>query len=354
MWAMASGLMQPVDFIVVYQARQPHGERPTMTNPHSMSHRCARSCTSLALLCALGLACDGDPSGDSGGNATDAATEGGDGAGDGGAGDDGAGDGAEGGGADGADGGGDGADGADGADGGAGDGTDDGGGDGADDGGPACGNGQLDPDEVCDGELGLDGVGCTRLGFVAGQVSCAADCTAVDDSGCSETAVCGDGEQSAGEACEEGLGEAPSCSSEGEGSGDLSCVDCQWNVATCCSGACTEGCNDACGADPGDLTGTWTIHFINNGWQGPDPTMIMELVQDGTALSGSFTTDAWYLGDHEFEGGERDGNDIYMHVPITQLQAGMIIEGTVCGGCAMQGVTDPQGGLNSDWVATRD
>lgn len=39
--------------------------------------------------------------------------------------------------------------------------------------------------------------------------------------------------------------------------------------------------------------------FFNNGWQGPDPTMEMEFVQDGNVLS------------------------------------------------------DPQGGLNSDWVATR-
>ncbi len=219
--------------------------------------------------------------------------------------------------------------------------------------GPSCGNGQLDGDEVCDGEAGLDDTTCVSLGYVAGTVACTDDCSALDDSGCSESAICGDGELSVGEACEADLSTPDTCGSVGEGSGDLACIDCQWSVSSCCAATCTQGCDSACGADPNDLTGTWTIHFINNGWQGPDPTMIMELVQEGSVLSGSFTTDAWYLGDHEFDGGERNGNDVYMHVPITQLANGMIMEGTVCGACSMFGVTDPQGGLNSDWVATR-
>ena len=183
--------------------------------------------------------------------------------------------------------------------------------------------------------------------------ACSTDCASIDESGCSDAAICGDGEVSEGEACEPDITPAASCESAGAGSGEQSCLDCAWSVATCCASACTDGCDNACGADPADLTGSWTFLFFNNGWQGPDPTMEMELVQDGTMLSGSFTTDAWYLGDQEFDGGERTGNEIYMHVPIEQLANGMIMEGTVCGGCMMQGVTDPQGGLNSDWIATR-
>ncbi len=251
-----------------------------------------------------------------------------------------------------------GGDGADDGDGGAGDGggsasdgADDG--PGSDDGGAVCGNGTLDDGEACDGELGLDTATCASLGYVAGSVACSADCTAIDESGCSDSAICGDGEVSEGEVCEAGVTPAASCESAGAGSGEQSCLECGWSVATCCASTCTDGCDDACGADPADLTGSWTFLFFNNGWQGRDPTMEMELTQNGAALSGSFTTDAWYLGDQEFEGGERTGNDVYMHVPIEQLSEGMIMEGTVCGGCMMQGVTDPQGGLNSDWIATR-
>lgn len=218
--------------------------------------------------------------------------------------------------------------------------------------GPGCGNGQLEGDEVCDGEAGLDGTTCASLGYVAGSIACTADCSAIDETGCSDTAICGDGEVSEAEACEADVSAPQACGVEG--SGDQTCIDCQWSVTSCCPATCTEGCDNACGADPNDLSGTWTFLFFNNGWEGPDPTMVMELSQDGTVLSGSFTTDAWFLGDHEFEGGERDGNSVYMHVPITQLDDGMIMEGTVCGACSMFGVTDPQGGLNSDWTATRN
>jgi hypothetical protein len=207
-----------------------------------------------------------------------------------------------------------------------------------------CGNGILDPREVCDGELGIERLRCVDVGD---------DCLALDESGCSATAICGDAEVSVGEVCEDGITSPPSCASVGEGSGDLGCLDCEWSVTSCCASACTTGCDNACGEDPADLTGTWTIQFINNGWEGADPTMIMELVQSGSDLSGSFTSDAWYLGDHDFSGGTRTGNEVYMHLPMSQLQGGMIVEGTVCGACRMSGFADPQGGIDSDWVGTR-
>jgi hypothetical protein len=216
-----------------------------------------------------------------------------------------------------------------------------------------CGNGILDPKEVCDGDLGIERLRCVDVGYAAGALACAEDCLALDESGCSATAICGDEEVSVGEVCEDGITTPPSCASMGEGSGDLGCLGCEWSVTSCCAGACTTGCDNSCGEDPADLTGTWTIQFINNGWEGADPTMIMELVQSDSDLSGSFTTDAWYIGDHDFSGGTRTGNEVYMHLPMSQLQGGMIVEGTVCGACRMSGFADPQGGIDSDWVGTR-
>jgi len=59
-----------------------------------------------------------------------------------------------------------------------------------------CGNGQLDDDEDCDGDL-LGGSTCESLGwgYTGGELDCAGDCT-FDDSGC--TPQCGNG------TCEEG------------------------------------------------------------------------------------------------------------------------------------------------------
>jgi hypothetical protein len=59
-----------------------------------------------------------------------------------------------------------------------------------------CGNGQLDDDEDCDGDL-LGGSTCESLGwgYTGGELACAGDCT-FDDSAC--TPQCGNG------ACEEG------------------------------------------------------------------------------------------------------------------------------------------------------
>lgn len=46
-----------------------------------------------------------------------------------------------------------------------------------------CGNSVHEPPEVCDGG-DLDGEGCVSLGFVLGELSCAADCTSFDSSEC--------------------------------------------------------------------------------------------------------------------------------------------------------------------------
>ena len=51
-----------------------------------------------------------------------------------------------------------------------------------------CGNGQLDPDEVCDGEK-LGEETCLSQGFKSGQLTCSADCT-LDTSACSQDEYC--------------------------------------------------------------------------------------------------------------------------------------------------------------------
>jgi hypothetical protein len=68
---------------------------------------------------------------------------------------------------------------------------------GAPDGGPvvdasadagSCGNGELDPGELCDGlEVGLDS--CEARGFRRGTLRCAPDCAAIDENGCSNVRI---------------------------------------------------------------------------------------------------------------------------------------------------------------------
>ncbi len=53
---------------------------------------------------------------------------------------------------------------------------------GKDDKGENCGNGQLDPGETCDGDLG--GLACTDLGFAGGTLSCDPSYCFLDTSAC--------------------------------------------------------------------------------------------------------------------------------------------------------------------------
>ncbi|MFH2006080.1 MAG: DUF4215 domain-containing protein [bacterium] len=65
-----------------------------------------------------------------------------------------------------------------------------------------CGNGQLDGSEECDGaELG--GQSCQSLGLDVGTLGCTSDCT-LDHSGCRAPDTCGDGVVDPGEVCDDG------------------------------------------------------------------------------------------------------------------------------------------------------
>jgi hypothetical protein len=85
----------------------------------------------------------------------------------------------------------------------------------------ACGNGALDPGEVCYGAL-LGGHGCVELGMI-GTLGCAWDCLSLDFSGCN---LCGNGraDLDRGEACDGGDLAGQSCQSQGLLAGQLACL----------------------------------------------------------------------------------------------------------------------------------
>ena len=94
-----------------------------------------------------------------------------------------------------------------------------------------CGDGTVDPGEVCDGDdAGLPS--CRSFGFWAGQVSCKPDCSGYDSSACD--VICGDGVRHSSEECEgTDLGDA-SCASYGFSGGTLACKPtCEHDVSGC-------------------------------------------------------------------------------------------------------------------------
>lgn len=115
-----------------------------------------------------------------------------------------------------------------------------------------CGNGLLEPGEACDG-LEIAGAACEDFGFAAGPVRCAPDCQSLELGGCGG---CGNGVLEPGEVCDgQDLGGA-TCSQQGFTAGRLRCsVDCMRLVTdecTVCGNGVREG-DEACDGD--DLAG---------------------------------------------------------------------------------------------------
>jgi PIN domain nuclease of toxin-antitoxin system len=112
-----------------------------------------------------------------------------------------------------------------------------------------CGNGVLDPGEVCDGTL-LAGSGCESEGFGTGTLRCKSSCQAIDRSGCSGPASCGDGIVQAPEQCDGVDLGAQSCISLGRGAGELTC-------STNCLDFVLSGCSPPDGGSrpPADAAG---------------------------------------------------------------------------------------------------
>lgn len=111
---------------------------------------------------------------------------------------------------------------------------------------PFCGDGNIDPGEVCDGNNLGDVDECVDLGFSSGPVSCNDDCT-FDTSECTPNPQCGDGICSAGEVCT--IDCEPICGDGVCEPGEDCPADCN---SQCGDGVCDpdETCPIDCG-DPG-------------------------------------------------------------------------------------------------------
>ncbi len=122
-----------------------------------------------------------------------------------------------------------------------------------------CGDAQLQSEwEQCDGG-DLGGATCESLGLGTGTLLCNTNCR-LQDSGCSNPAVCGDGLIQGGEACDGVNLGARTCASLGFAGGTLACTDqCELDTAGCQAAAVcgdgTMGAGEDCdGADLGAQT----------------------------------------------------------------------------------------------------
>jgi hypothetical protein len=127
-----------------------------------------------------------------------------------------------------------------------------------------CGNGMLDADEPCDGEMLPDGTpDCMAEGFGAGEPVCLDDCT-LDYTDCPEYMLCGNGEVGFGEQCDgRNLG-GRDCTNipntPNLTNGALACnADCTFDTSGCLACAennepCTSGQTLCCDA-PTDTCG---------------------------------------------------------------------------------------------------
>ncbi len=107
--------------------------------------------------------------------------------------------------------------------------------------GTNCGDGVLDPGEVCDGD-DLGGKTCEDQGLPGGTLGCAADCSALDTSACDPPATCGNGALDGVETCDGADLGGETCETQGFPGGTLTCLG-------NCSGFDVSGCdaNPACG-----------------------------------------------------------------------------------------------------------
>lgn len=112
-------------------------------------------------------------------------------------------------------------------------------------GGPDCGNGVIDQGEACDG-VALGGVTCVSLGYLGGELACAANC-AFNEMGCFDTQpVCGNDVGEGPEECDGVDLRGMTCETLGEGftGGTLGCgTTCLYDRGGCT--ACGNGIQEA-------------------------------------------------------------------------------------------------------------
>ncbi len=121
-----------------------------------------------------------------------------------------------------------------------------------------CGNLTIDVGETCDG-ANLGGVECADLvGFIGGQLACAADCSVFDTTACIPD-PCGNDTLDAGETCDGTALNGETCQSQGFASGTLACAgDCSgYDTSACAPPVCGNNIPEAGEAcDDGDLDDT--------------------------------------------------------------------------------------------------
>ena len=104
---------------------------------------------------------------------------------------------------------------------------------------PVCGDGVAEGTEACDGS-DLLGHGCSDFGFDGGTLSCLADCSGFDESGCTVAPYCGDGVKDPAEQCDTTDLAGQSCQSLGWDMGALACTaNCTFDTSGCANAACT-------------------------------------------------------------------------------------------------------------------
>lgn len=105
---------------------------------------------------------------------------------------------------------------------------------------PRCGDGLATGRETCDAE-DLSGSSCAGLGYAGGTLRCAPDCSAYDESGCTNE-ICGDDVRAGAEVCDGSDLAGEDCASHGFASGVLSCrSDCRgFDTSLCNAGVCHD------------------------------------------------------------------------------------------------------------------
>jgi hypothetical protein len=122
--------------------------------------------------------------------------------------------------------------------------------------GAVCGNGVLEPGELCDGDE-LGGQTCEDLGFVGGELSCSDQCT-IDATGCSEQ-LCGNNIIEGDEECDGSDLGGLNCTDLGMGPGLPLCTEsCAFDTSTCMTLGEGDPCNGftPCEGDLNCVSGT--------------------------------------------------------------------------------------------------
>ncbi len=131
--------------------------------------------------------------------------------------------------------------------------------------GPVCGNRVIEAGETCDG-TNVNGVTCVDFGATAGTVRCTSDCLNYDASGCTASAVCGDGILNGTETCDGFDFGTDSCVNQGFLGGSLSCFsDCTTDYSSC-----SDTAANLC--DPFSATTLRTPATRSDSFSGAEPT----------------------------------------------------------------------------------